>query len=233
MKIKLFTLPNAITCLNLAAGCVAIERAFAGDFGGAFVWVVVAAVMDFLDGLVARLLHAYSETGKELDSLADTVSFGAAPAFVLFNLLRQSGFSGWEPWLVFVVALFSALRLAKFNVDTRQSTEFIGLPTPANALLIVSLIFLIGTPEGKPLAFLLSCPWYLIGLALALSALLVSEIPMFSLKFKSLGWRENKIRYIFLGLSLLLLVLSLFGWWMYAPPMILVLYILLSLIKEL
>ena len=228
MKIKLFTIPNAITCLNLVAGCMAIEHALAGDFGGAFLFVAIAAVLDFLDGFFARLLRSYSEIGKELDSLADVVSFGAAPAFVLYGLLREGGFSGWEPYLVFIVAAFSALRLAKFNLDTRQGTEFIGLPTPACALLIVSLAYLFTIDENGPLFFLLSSPWWLIGLASALSLLLVSEIPMFSLKFKSLGWKGNEVRYIFLLVSLVLLVVLK----VYAIPCILLLYILASIVRN-
>lgn len=229
MKIKLFTIPNIITCLNLVAGCIAIERSFAGDFGGAFLWVVIAAVLDFLDGFSARLLKSYSEVGKELDSLADAVSFGAAPAFVLFNLLRLDGMTGWVPYLAFIVAAFSALRLAKFNLDTRQSTEFIGLPTPANALLIVSLVYLLTAQEKGPLLFLASSPWILIGLAALLSLLLVSEIPMFSLKFKSFAWKGNQIRYIFLLFSLILLI------WLrlYAVPVILLSYILFSVLRAL
>ena len=229
MKLTLFTIPNGITCLNLVAGCIAIERAFAGDFRWAFLLIVIAAVLDFFDGFFARLLKSYSEIGKELDSLADQISFGAAPAFVLFNMLRESGYTGWEPYLVFVVAAFSALRLAKFNLDTRQTTEFIGLPTPANALLLVSLVYLIGTEENGLLLFLLSSPWILIGLSLVLSLLLVSEIPMFSLKFKSFGWKGNGLRYSFLLISALLLVFFRF----YAVPSILLLYILLSLLRNL
>ena len=226
MKIKLFTIPNGITCLNLVAGCVAIERAFAGDFAGAFGAVAAAAVFDFLDGFCARLLKSYSEAGKQLDSLADVVSFGAAPALVLFNLLRAfPGTTAWEPWLVFIVAACSALRLAKFNLDERQSVDFIGLPTPANALLVSSLAFVMTRQEKGPLHFLFSSPWWLIGLAAMLSVLLISEIPMFSLKFKSLRWRGNEKRYVFLGIALILLT----GWQLTAVPAILALYILLSL----
>ncbi len=145
------------------------------------------------------------------------------------NLLRTAGFGGSEVYAVFIVAAFSALRLAKFNLDTRQSDGFIGLPTPANALLVVSLVFLIGSgPVGEkgPLLFLLDTPWYGIGLSVVLSLLLVSEMPMFSLKFKSFGWRGNEIRYLFLLFAGLLLVL--FG--IYAVPMIVGAYIIFSLI---
>jgi CDP-diacylglycerol--serine O-phosphatidyltransferase len=229
MRIRLFTLPNAITCLNLLAGCLAIERTFQADFTGAFLLVALAAVFDFLDGFCARLLKSYSEVGKQLDSLADMVSFGAAPAFALFNLLRGR-FDGPEIYSVFIVAAFSALRLAKFNLDTRQSDGFIGLPTPANTLLIVSLIFLTGGgPAGEkgPLLFLLDTPWWLIGLSIGLSLLLVSEVPMFSLKFKSFGWKGNEIRYLFLLFAAALLLVFKLG----AVPMIVGGYILFSLLR--
>ena len=228
MKVKLFTVPNMITCLNLVSGCLAIERALAADFGGAFLFVMIAAVLDFLDGFFARLLRSYSDIGKELDSLADVVSFGAAPAFVLFSVLRGNGFMGWEPYLAFIVAAFSALRLAKFNLDTRQTTEFIGFPVPANALLIVSLVYLLTISAQGPLAFLLSSPWWLIALAAILSFLLISEIPMFSLKFKSFGWKGNEIRYLFLIVSLAGLVCFKF----YAVPCILLFYILVSIVRN-
>jgi CDP-diacylglycerol--serine O-phosphatidyltransferase len=229
MKIKLFTLPNAVTCLNLVAGCVAIERAFAFDFAGAFLFVSIAAVLDFLDGFTARLLKAYSEVGRQLDSLADAVSFGAAPAFALYNLLRSGGFTGPQVYSVFVVAAFSALRLAKFNLDRRQSEGFIGLPTPANALLIVSLVFLVGGMESRLPLRLLDTPWILIGLSAVLSLLLVSEIPMFSLKFKTFGWKGNAIRYLFLAASLALLLIFRVA----AVPMIVGGYIVFSLIRVL
>ncbi len=222
MKIKLLTIPNAVTCFNLAAGCAAIERAFAGDWACAFGMIAAAAVFDFLDGLCARLLHSYSEVGKQLDSLADVVSFGAAPALVLFCFLRHFYGAGWEAYLVFVIAVFSALRLAKFNLDERQSVDFIGLPTPANALIISSLIYVLSVREGFAQGL---SPWWLIGAAGALSALLVGEIPMFSLKFKSLRLRGNEKRYVFLGLSAILLIL----WRIEAVPAIGALYILESI----
>lgn len=229
MKLKIFTLPNAITCLNLVSGCLAIERAFAGDFLWAFLFIVIAAVLDFFDGFTARLLRAYSEIGKELDSLADVVSFGAAPSFILFNFLRGEGYTGWEPYLVFVVAAFSALRLAKFNLDTRQTTEFIGLNTPANALLISSLVYLTAAEERGIFFLLTWSPWILIGLAFVLSVLLVSEVPMFSFKFKSFRWKDNALRYIFILISLALLAV----FRLYAVPCIILLYIFVSLIRNL
>lgn len=229
MKLKLFTIPNLITCLNLISGCMAIKSSFEGDFLWAFLFVVIAAVLDFFDGFFARLFKSYSEIGKELDSLADVISFGAAPSFILFNFLRMEGFMGWEPYLVFVVAAFSALRLAKFNLDTRQTTEFIGLNTPANSLLLASLVYLISSEEQGILFLLVSSPWILIGLSLLLSFLLVSEIPMFSFKFKLFGWKENRLRYVFLLISAALLVF----FRLYAVPCILLLYILMSILRNL
>lgn len=226
MKINLYTLPNAVTCLNLLAGCGAIERALAGDFAWAFGLTAAAAAFDFLDGLCARLLHSYSEAGKQLDSLADVVSFGAAPAFALFSLLRgMEGIAGWMPYTVFVLTAFSALRLAKFNLDERQSVDFIGLPTPACALLIVSLVYLLTADPLGPLRFLLDSPAWSIGLAGVLSFLLVSGIRLFSLKFRSFGWRGNEARYLFLGSSLV--AFGLFR--LYAVPLAVILYILFSL----
>lgn len=227
MKLKLFTIPNLITCLNLVSGCIAIERTFSGDMAGAFLFILLAAVFDFLDGFFARLLNSYSEVGKELDSLADVISFGAAPSFVMFNALRFYGdFTGWEIYLVFILGAFSALRLAKFNLDTRQTTEFIGLPTPASTLLVVSLVYS-SAQEGNAMGFLLSSPWWLIGLAVVMSLLLVSEIPMFSLKLKSLVWKGNEFRYILVVSALVLLIF--FG--RFSVPYIMVLYILLSVVR--
>ena len=224
MKFKLFTLPNIITCLNLVSGCLAIERAFHGDFLWAFLFVVIAAVFDFLDGFFARLLKAYSEIGKELDSLADMVSFGAAPAFVLFNYMQLHTEAGWLAYAAFIIPAFSALRLAKFNLDTRQNEEFIGLPTPANTLLIVSYIY---AAQQNPLLSPGNSGWALVVGSIILSVLLVSEIPMFSLKFKRFGWRGNELRYIFLLCSAVLLaVFRLEG-----VPVILSGYIVVSVIR--
>lgn len=229
MKINLYTLPNAVTCLNLLAGCGAIERAAAGDFAWTFGLVAAAAAFDFLDGLCARLLHSYSEVGKQLDSLADAVSFGVAPAFALFGLLRDfPGNPAWMPYTAFVVALFSALRLAKFNLDERQSVDFIGLPTPAGALLITSIVHLTTSDPDGPLRFLLDSPGWLIGLAGVLSFLSVSEIPMFGLKFRSLAWRGNELRYVFLTLAFGLFA----ALGMYGVPCVLAAYVLVSLVRE-
>lgn len=194
-------IPNAVTCCNLFSGCVAIVYAYAGDYKTALAFIVLGAVFDFFDGLLARALHAYSPIGKELDSLADDVTFGVAPSFMVFSLLKEMTLpaalafaADYIPYAAFLIAVFSALRLAKFNVDTRQTSSFIGMPTPANALFWGSLI--VGAHD-----FLLSSnslSYVILALIALTSWLLVAEIPMFSLKFRNLSWGDNKIRFIFL-----------------------------------
>ena len=190
-------IPNTITCMNLISGTGSIIFAFHGDFMTAFILMVLASVFDFMDGLAARTLHAYSDIGKELDSLCDAVSFGLAPSLILFNYLQQASINpSWIVYLVLVIAPFSALRLAKFNLDTRQTTSFIGLPTPACALFVGSLIAF-ASEHSPALHMALLNSWTLPIVAIALSLALISEIPMFSLKFKSLRWAENKTLYTF------------------------------------
>lgn len=175
-------IPNTITCMNLISGTGSIIFAFQGDFMAAFLLMLLAAVFDFMDGLAARTLHAYSDIGKELDSLCDAVSFGLAPSLILFNYLQQASFTpSWLIYLTLMIAPFSALRLAKFNLDTRQTTSFIGLPTPACALFVGSLITF-ASAHAPALHMALLNSWTLPVVAVALSLALVSEIPMFSLK---------------------------------------------------
>lgn len=191
-------LPNAITCLNLFSGCCGVWLAFQGNFVGATVAIMLSAVFDFLDGMVARLVNAYSEMGKELDSLADVVSFGLVPGAMIFSMLSVGGVQNYT-FLAFLVPVFSALRLAKFNIDTRQTTSFIGLPTPANAIFWGGIaVSFSDWFSANPIA--------LIALTAVFSYLLVSEIPMFSLKFKNLSWKDNKWQFIFLSVALLLIV---------------------------
>lgn len=192
-------LPNTITCLNLLSGSVAVILAFRDDFDMALAMIVLAAVFDFLDGLAARLLHAYSDIGKELDSLADTVSFGLAPSLILYNYI--AGFtSGIHPYVCYIpllIAAFSALRLAKFNLDTRQSESFLGLPVPASALFAASLAAFAGHYEYIANTFLAN-NWAIPAVSVILCALLVSELPMFSMKLKTLKWKDNAQRFTFL-----------------------------------
>jgi CDP-diacylglycerol--serine O-phosphatidyltransferase len=215
-------IPNFLTCANLFSGCIGIVFAFQGELHTAAYFVVLSGIFDFFDGFAARLLHVKSEIGKELDSLADMVSFGFLPGVVMYSLLQQSN-CGWAylPYLGFLITVFSALRLAKFNIDTRQTEEFIGLNTPMNTLFIVSLPFIRQDyPELIRSAVLLS------GITLLMSWLLVSEIRIFSLKFNSLAWGQNKFKFIFLILSAVLAAFLKFA----AIPVILVLYISLSII---
>jgi CDP-diacylglycerol--serine O-phosphatidyltransferase len=203
-------IPNTITCLNLISGCVATYFAFLSDYRMALLFIVIGAVFDFFDGMSARLLHVSSPIGKELDSLADDITFGFAPSAIVFSFLSSYHVHVlFVPFLAFVMAAFSALRLAKFNLDERQALGFIGLPTPANALFWGSLIVSAGD-------WLQSSPYLYYGVVCGIfisSYLLVSEIPMFALKFKTWGWKGNEVKYIFLltCIPLLLLPLLLFG----------------------
>ena len=189
-------IPNTITCCNLISGCIATYLAFMGNFQTALLFIIIGAVFDFFDGMVARLLHVSSPIGKELDSLADDITFGFAPSAIVFEYLRPE--TELLPFLVFIMAAFSALRLAKFNLDERQAMGFIGLPTPANALFWGSLI--VGAGEWMKTAPFIASNLSLVVLAGVFVScyLLVSEIPMFALKFKSCGWKGNDIKYIFL-----------------------------------
>lgn len=188
-------IPNIITLLNLFSGCIAIVMAFHGNFSAVVIWVIVAAIFDFFDGLAARALGVSSKLGVELDSLADVVSFGVAPSVAVFTFLN-TGFEMYPSallparhilaYIAFLIPVFSAYRLAKFNIDTRQTTSFLGLPTPANALFWVSYIYGISGTQSQPLLFLT------LAFIIALSLLMVSEVPMFSLKLKSLKLKGNE-----------------------------------------
>ena len=203
-------IPNTITCSNLLSGCVATMFAFEGAYQYAFAFIIAGAVFDFFDGLTARALKVSSPIGKELDSLADVVTFGFAPAAMVFSWLRECADTHLDmlpalamPFLAFLLVAFSALRLAKFNVDERQTSSFIGLPTPANALFWGALVL-----GSHDLVVVNPYGWMLVlALVLLFSYLLVAEIPMFSLKFKSLAWKANRIAYTFLLVSLVLLIL--------------------------
>ncbi len=193
--------PNFITCLNLFFGCIACIAAYEARYEAAGTLILGCAVLDFLDGMFARLLHAYSPIGKELDSLADDISFGLAPALIVFSLFREVHYPDflaplrdYFPYSAFLIAIFSALRLAKFNVDERQTSSFIGLPTPANTLFWASLAtgfypFMVSTHFNA---------LYLLGMVLLSGWLMNAEVKMFSLKFKNLSWKSNRISYIFL-----------------------------------
>ncbi len=193
-------IPNTITSLNLLSGCFATVYALNGNFKCAFLFIIAGAVFDFCDGLAARALKAYSPMGKELDSLADMVTFGVAPAMILYRFQAESGFLIYLPLLI---AVFSGLRLAKFNIDTRQSENFNGLATPSCALICGSLIYAAQT-YPQLAGFLTAYSYIVPMLALVLCYLLVCEIPMFSFKFKNLKWADNKVKFSFLICAVLI-----------------------------
>lgn len=229
MKIKLFTIPNLLTLSNLMCGSFAVLSILKfGDLTTAFWLVIAAAVFDFFDGFVARLLHCSSPIGGELDSLADMVSFGLVPAVVAYTLFMKSefpvDFPQWGRWvgilLCLSIAAFSALRLAKFNIDETQHTEFEGLPTPANSLLFVALGF-----QFEASGFQLG--WWIALVALFMGWMLISPVRMFALKFKGFGWKGNEIRYGFLLIALVMVVVL----QTFSIPFIILLYMLISTIR--
>ena len=227
-------IPNALTCCNLFSGCVASVYAFWGDYKVAAWAVIVAAVFDFLDGFAARLLHAYSPIGKELDSLADDVSFGLAPGVAVYSYLFgcPAATWAWLPFTGFLLSVFSALRLAKFNIDERQTTSFIGLPTPANAIF---WMFTVASLSHYHLLLGRSGVLTMVVLVVAFSFLLVCELPMFSLKFHDYALKNNVVRYFFLALSLLFLLVALIlpqCSVLLAFPIIILFYILLSIVHH-
>lgn len=202
-------IPNIITCCNLVCGCIATVNALNGNPAAALLFIILGAAFDFFDGMTARLLHVSSAIGKELDSLADDITFGVAPASIIFYELQvvdyPSAIESWRPvlpYFAYVVAAFSALRLANFNIDTRQTTSFIGLPTPANALFWGSLIVGFGPLLEQQSWFM---PLIVAGIVVS-SWILVAEIPMFALKFKHWGFSGNEVKYFFVLFSALVLV---------------------------
>ena len=255
-------IPNTITSLNLLCGCFAIVAAFNEQLTWSAILIGFSAVFDFFDGLVARLLHVHSEIGKQLDSLADVISFGLVPGIIMFQFISANLGDSNLPFqerslnhillssMAFIIPVLSAVRLAKFNIDPRQSDSFIGVPTPANAILIGSLVLIMDLQLDLDiysglfysnqenfahlsffeslLATALYNPYVLCFISVIMSLLLVAEIPLFALKFKNLSWAGNKIRFIFILISAaLLLSLKLI-----ALPIIIVIYILLSIINN-
>jgi CDP-diacylglycerol--serine O-phosphatidyltransferase len=262
-------IPNAITCGNLFCGCLAIVSAFNGNLVLTAYLVGLAAILDFFDGFAARLLKVSGEIGKQLDSLADMVTFGVVPGVVMFQMIKLSIFnfalSGDSsvdteskigmlseisvlPYIAFLITIFSCIRLAKFNLDTRQSDSFIGVPTPANSILICSIPLILyyhydfsflsaghnslvlpsHIENDSFIVQLMINPYFLIVLTILMSFLLVAELPLFALKFKNFQWRGNRIRYSFLITSLILLILFQFV----AIPFIIFLYIVLSIVAR-
>ncbi|MFL5729554.1 MAG: CDP-alcohol phosphatidyltransferase family protein [Cytophagaceae bacterium] len=270
-------IPNFLTCCNLLCGCLGIIIALNHDLIIPCYLIFAACVFDFLDGFVARLLKVQSPIGKELDSLADVVTFGVLPGIIIFELFQVKNFplnlfqlgmipefplentTGFQatflPFISLLIPIFSALRLAKFNIDTRQSESFIGVPTPANAILVASLPMILKpviqtfmnttwtiypplsalpqsnsmtTMELGPVSTFILNPVFLSAYCIIMSYLLVAELPLFALKFKHFKWTGNEIRFIFLVLSILLL--SFLKW--LGIPIIIFLYIILSLVDN-
>ncbi len=237
-------IPNIITSLNLLCGCVAIMFAMSGELVTASFFAFLGIFFDFFDGLAARLLNASTKVGLELDSLADMVTSGVVPGFVMVQLLSYAttgnylninelfADNGWNesmmqflPFIGLLIVVASAYRLAKFNVDTRQTTSFIGLPTPANTLLILSLPLILAYQHTDAVVTIILNQWLLIGLTVLSCVLLNAEIPLFALKFKKWDFKSNAIRYVFL----LICAVTLFFFHFLAIPLIILLYILLSL----
>lgn len=239
---KLINLPNIITCCNLICGCMAIYLGLNDQVEWACLCIILGAVFDFFDGMTARALHISGPIGKELDSLADMVSFGVAPSVLFYEICVYIDTLDAEyAWLAFlmasIMAAFSALRLAKFNCDERQHLSFIGLPTPSNALFWIGMSFMVRIPAVYD--FISLHAWgcgVCFGLLLVvMSVLLICELPMFSLKIKPghNGFAENKARYIFLSLTVLILLVALLLGTRYlfaSPAFIILLYIIISAI---
>ncbi|MBX2828664.1 MAG: CDP-alcohol phosphatidyltransferase family protein [Flavobacteriaceae bacterium] len=239
-------IPNAITSLNLLSGCVAVMFALSGDLISATIFAFIGIFFDFFDGLAARLLKAQSDVGLQLDSLADMVTSGLVPGLVMVKLIEKATNSkairaaseitdsmewnvikvSFMPLIGLLITVASAYRLAKFNVDTRQTTGFIGLPTPANTLLILSLPLILHYQGTTTIQELLGNEWLLIGLTILSCILLNMELRLFGLKFKSWDFKSNAKRYIFLLISLILLLVFQF----LAIPIVILVYLLMSLI---
>jgi CDP-diacylglycerol--serine O-phosphatidyltransferase len=223
-------LPNAITCANLFSGCVGIVFAFQDNLVVAAYCIFLSAIFDFFDGLASRVLQSFSGIGKDLDSLADMVSFGVLPSVILYELFLQAPqiehISNFLNFIAFLLPVFSALRLAKFNIDTRQAENFIGLPTPANAILIASFPLILREHNLIFTDYILN-PYFLSCFVLIMCALLVAEMPLMSLKFKNRDFNKNIFRYLLLLFSAILILFFKFA----AIPVVILMYITLSVIQ--
>ncbi len=243
-------IPNTLTCLNLLCGCIGIVLVFSGKIAGASYFIFAAMLFDFLDGFAARTLKAHSAIGKDLDSLADMVTFGVLPGMMLMQLFLtvnpgyrfSDDLTLWQnaiPYAGLIVIIFSALRLAKFNNDTRQTESFIGLPTPANAMMIAAFPFIIQNYLTKETQLrnhlienatyhIFNNPSVFITFCGVMSYLLMAELPLFALKFKNLSWKNNQFQFVLLLMAIVLLL-----WLKIAAfPVIVLLYLLMSLVKN-
>jgi CDP-diacylglycerol--serine O-phosphatidyltransferase len=238
LKTIIKQIPNFITSLNLVSGSLAIIFAIDGHLVWAAIFICIAAVFDFLDGLAARVLKAYSEVGKQLDSLADVVSFGVAPGAILFTLLELSLFgrnqpvheiSGkWLDWLIlftaFLLPVFGAIRLARFNTNTDDENFFRGLPIPANGIFWAAMGLMLQSPKYAELLPMVYTTKNLVILGIFMAGMMVIQLPMFSMKAKSLSFADNWYRYLFLALSILIFII--FG--IYGLALVIFLYILMN-----
>jgi len=234
-------IPNLITFLNLICGLLALIHAFNGNYNEAFSLVCLGIFFDFWDGFFARIFNAQSPLGVQLDSLADMVTSGVVPGVVMYkmlsdiqenqdiyNLTPETFYMGAVPYIGFIITIASCYRLAKFNIDDRQTDSFIGLPTPANALLIMSIPMILFANQYQWLSDLLSNPYFLVGISFLSAYLLNAEIPLFSLKVKYFSWEKNKLQVIFLAISAVLLLLFHF----LAIPIIILFYVILSVLNN-
>lgn len=272
---QMFNIPNLFTASNLMCGVISIILALSGRLEWACYFIFFAGIFDFFDGFLARKLKVAGEMGKQLDSLADMVTFGVAPGILVFvmlvlgqfgssrledfslmnnlwheqadvspiiysiirdylngDIIAANGLMKFVPFLALIIPFFSLFRLAKFNIDTRQSESFIGLPTPANTIFFTAfpLLFVLAVNKGDfdAVIFTLIQPVYFVPIVLIMSLLLIAELPLFSLKFKDFSWKNNQVRFIFLGACAILIPLLL-AW---SIPIIIILYLLLSLIEN-
>ncbi len=235
-------IPNAITLLNLASGLLAIIAIFKGYYDEAFLFVCLGIFFDFWDGFFARKFKVSGELGLQLDSLADVVTSGVVPGLMIFKLLQDIQeddtsiyyltedfyYMGFVPYLGFIITLASAYRLAKFNIDTRQTDSFIGLPTPANALFIMSIPMIQFDGTHEWLVNALFNPFVLIIISFVSAYMLNAEIPLFSLKIKDFSWDKNKLQVFFLAIAATLFLFLGFT----ALPIIILLYVVLSVVNN-
>ena len=227
-------IPNTITLLNLFCGCIALIFVSRDQFEMAFYFVCLGIFLDFFDGFFARLFKVSGPLGLQLDSLADMVTSGVVPGFVMFKMMLSSNAAmseGWLqyfPYLGFIIALGSCMRLAKFNIDTRQTDSFIGLPTPANALFILSLPLVLKYSDSLMMLEILTEKWVLLLISLFSAYILNAEIPLFSLKIKKFNFKDNALQIVFLIIAVLLLVFLNY----LAIPLIIIFYVLLSVISN-
>ena len=217
--------PNAITLLNLFCGCIALVSIAKGDFYGGFIFVCLGIFLDFFDGFFARLFKVSSPLGLQLDSLADMVTSGVVPGYVMYSMFAMMTDNVYVPFIGFVITLGACFRLANFNIDERQTDSFIGLPTPANALFFLSLPLI---PKSMLVIELFTNLWFLIVISLLSAYIMNAEIPLFSLKIKKLNFKDNMLPMVFLFLSVLLLLFFQFS----GIPLVILMYILLSIINN-